>query len=62
MSWNDEQRMKFANALMVIGGILIVSVFGLGFGIPLFVWGYDLKRQLREEQSRTPGGVEGAAV
>jgi hypothetical protein len=47
---------------MVIGGILIVSVVGLGFGIPLFVWGYDLKRQLREEQSRTPGDVEGAAV
>ena len=59
MAWTRENRKRFANALIVIGALLTVTFFGMAFGIPLMIWGWDVKRRLREEaeESRESGSV-----
>jgi hypothetical protein len=54
MTWSRETRLKFANFLIVIGVLLVLSFFGMAFGAPLAAWGIDLRRQLRKEDEAEP--------
>lgn len=53
---SDSTKNTFGLVLMAIGVILTVSVFGMVWGIPLFMIGWDIRdRVAREEPQSEPG-------
>lgn len=50
LSLSSETLNTFGFVLMVLGGLLTLSIFGLVFGIPLFMIGWDIRQRTAEQQ------------
>jgi hypothetical protein len=46
-----DTKRTFGLALMVVGALLTASIFGMVWGIPLFMIGWDLRQRMDEEEA-----------
>lgn len=53
---SDATRDKVATVMMIVGFLSTIIIVGMAWGVPLLMWGWDIKRRLRNK--RAEGGDE----
>lgn len=56
MQVSSNTRNHAATVMMVVGGLLTLSVVGMAWGVPLLMWGWDIRRRIRNEEEAEGGG------
>lgn len=52
---SDETRDKIATVMMVVGFLSTIIIVGMAWGVPLLMWGWDIKRRLKNKRAAEGG-------
>ena len=54
MDLDPETRGRIGTVMMVLGALFTLTVVGMAWGVPLMMWGWDVRRRSRAATDREP--------
>jgi hypothetical protein len=54
---DPETRHRIGTVMMVLGALFTLTVVGMAWGVPLMMWGWDVRRRSEAGFERDPGAA-----